>query len=180
MADGLYDEAIVDIVGPDVIVSEPYVIKVRTSLNILKFAMLMITKDLHLNDIAIRQLDFSSPFTLASNADRRTKIHALVLYFDTFFVPSGEPVPSDTEVKIVKEGDIALAEIWPVGGKAAPQRRASHGEGLQGKTKVKVTSFSTGPKSVPTHWKQTIFLLREPFTVDEGPSWHVLHTFLGA
>lgn len=29
MADGLYDEAIVDIVGPDTIVSEPYAIKVQ-------------------------------------------------------------------------------------------------------------------------------------------------------
>ena len=128
----------------------------------------MITKDLHLNDIVPRQLDFSSSFTLIANADRRTKVHAMVLYFDTFFTLTGEPVPSDTEVKIVKEGDIALAEIWPVGGKAAPQRRASQGEGLQGKAKHKVTSFSTGPKSVPTHWKQTIFLLREPVTVDEG------------
>lgn len=30
MADGLYDEAIIDVVGPDTLVSEPYVIKVRT------------------------------------------------------------------------------------------------------------------------------------------------------
>jgi protein arginine N-methyltransferase 3 len=29
MADGVYDEAIVDIVGPDTMVSEPCVIKVR-------------------------------------------------------------------------------------------------------------------------------------------------------
>lgn len=28
MADGLYDEAIVDVIGPDALVSEPYVIKV--------------------------------------------------------------------------------------------------------------------------------------------------------
>jgi protein arginine N-methyltransferase 3 len=105
-----------------------------------------------------------------STADRRTKVQALVLYFDTFFSQAGEPVSPDTEVKIVKEGDIALAEIWPVGGKAAPQRRPSQGEGLQGKVKAKVTSFSTGPKSVPTHWKQTIFLLREPITMDEGAS----------
>ena len=130
--------------------------------------MLTVMKDLHLNDIVSRQLDFSSSFALVSTADRRTKIQALVLYFDTFFCATGEPVPSDTEVKIVKEGDIALAEIWPVGGKAAPQRRPSQGGGLLGKKKVKVTSFSTGPKSVPTHWKQTIFLLREPIIVDEG------------
>lgn len=29
MAEGMFDEAIVDVVGPDAIVSEPYVIKVR-------------------------------------------------------------------------------------------------------------------------------------------------------
>lgn len=127
-------------------------------------------QDLLLKDIIPRQLDFSSSFTLVSNANRRTKIHSLVLFFDVFFTTTGEPVPSDTEVKIVKEGDIAIAEIWPVGGKAAPQRRASQGGGLQGQGKMKVTSFSTGPKSVPTHWKQTIFMLREPITVDEGES----------
>lgn len=28
MAEGLYDEAIVDVIGPEVLVSEPYMIKV--------------------------------------------------------------------------------------------------------------------------------------------------------
>jgi protein arginine N-methyltransferase 3 len=78
------------------------------------------------------------------------------------------PVPSDTEVNIIREGDIALAEIWPVGGKSAPQRRPSQGEGLHGKAKAKITSFSTSPKSISTHWKQTIFLFREPIYLDEG------------
>jgi len=35
---------------------------------------------------------------------------------------------------------------------------------------AKITSFSTGPKSTPTHWKQTLFLLREPLVVVEGNS----------
>lgn len=35
MADALYDEAIVDVVGSDAVVSEPYVLKVCTSLNLL-------------------------------------------------------------------------------------------------------------------------------------------------
>lgn len=89
-----------------------------------------------------------------------------MLYFDAFFTNTGEPVPPDVKVHIVKEGDVALAEVWPVGGKPAPKRRASLGDGI--KAKPKTISFSTGPKSVPTHWKQTIFLLREPITVDEG------------
>jgi len=150
MAEGMFDEAIVDVVGPDAIVSEPYVIK-----------------DLNLGIITPRQLDFSSSFTLISTVERRTKVHAFILYFDTFFTTTGDLVPAGTEVKIVKEGDIALAEVWPVGNKPAPQRRASMG----GKNvSTKITSFSTGPKSIPTHWKQTIFLLREPLVVVEGSS----------
>lgn len=124
-----------------------------------------------MNNIAPRQLDFSSSFKLVSTADRRTNVRSFILYFDTFFSSIGEPVPEGTKVTFVKEGDVALAEVWPVGGKPAPQRRASHGEGLGGKPKTKITSFSTGPKSVPTHWKQTLFLLREPIAIDAGKSF---------
>ncbi|KAJ8590774.1 S-adenosyl-L-methionine-dependent methyltransferase, partial [Rhizopogon salebrosus TDB-379] len=40
-----------------------------------------------------RNLDFSSPFTLTSTAPKRTKIHAFVLCFDTFFTTIGDTVP---------------------------------------------------------------------------------------
>ncbi|KAG6843104.1 hypothetical protein H0H93_002253, partial [Arthromyces matolae] len=76
---------------------------------------------------------------------------------------SGDAVPPETKVQVVKDGDVHLAEIWPAGGKRAPQRRKS-----QSAEKGLITSFSTGPQSVPTHWKQTLFLLREPITVAEG------------
>ncbi|PPQ78739.1 hypothetical protein CVT25_010742 [Psilocybe cyanescens] len=145
MANDLYDEAIVDVVGPEALLSEPYTIK-----------------DLNLGKIASRELDFISTFTLTSTAQRRTKINAFILYFDTFFTAHGGPVPPDTEVKLVKEGEAVLAELWPVGGKSALQRRQSMGKG-----KEKITSFSTGPLSTPTHWKQTIFMLREPITATE-------------
>ncbi|KAF8993501.1 protein arginine N-methyltransferase [Cyathus striatus] len=146
MTETLYDDAIVDVVGPETVLSDPVFIK-----------------DLFLGDITPRQLDFSSSFTLISTVDRRSKINSFVLYFDTFFTPSGLPVPPNTEVKFVNEGEAILAELWPVGGKPAPQRRRS-----TGKERERVSSFSTGPQSVPTHWKQTIFLLREPITVSEG------------
>lgn len=68
-------------------------------------------------------------------------------------------------VTITKEGDAVLAEVWPVGGKPIPQRRASLGAGLKGN---RVTSFSTGPLSHPTHWKQTVFFLRDSITAEEG------------
>ncbi|KAF9568765.1 arginine N-methyltransferase 3 [Agrocybe pediades] len=145
MGEGLYDEAIIDVVGPEAMLSKPYTVK-----------------DLVLGEVTPRDLDFSSSFTLVSTAQRRTKINSFILYFDTFFTAHGGPVPASTEVKIVQEGEAHLAELWPVGGKSALQRRKSLGP-----EKEKVTSFSTGPMSTPTHWKQTIFLLKEPITVTE-------------
>ncbi|KAF7365651.1 Protein arginine N-methyltransferase 3 [Mycena venus] len=151
MAHDLYDEAIVDVVGPETLLSAPFTVK-----------------DLHLGVITPRQLDFVSPFKLVSTVERRTKVNAFILYFDTFFAADGRPVPEGTEVKIVREGDPVLAEVWPVGGRPAPQRRVSSGHGKGSGEGPKITSFSTSPQSIPTHWKQTLFLLREPFVVSEG------------
>jgi type I protein arginine methyltransferase len=113
-------------------------------------------------------LNFQSPFTLISKAERQTKVHAFVLYFDTFFAPSGRPIPPETQVQIIEEGSPMLAEVWQVGGRYQPTRRASQGGWPKSPGKEKITSFSTSPKSTPTHWKQTIFLLRNPFLVQEG------------
>ncbi|EMD39598.1 hypothetical protein CERSUDRAFT_111907 [Gelatoporia subvermispora B] len=148
MGKNVYEEAIVDVVGAETMLSESCVIK-----------------DLYVPSLTPKQLDFSSPFTLVSTAERRTKIRALVLYFDTFFTSTGEPAPEDTQVHVVREGDSILAEVWPLGGRPVT-RRMSTGEHLKGRPKV--TSFSTGPASEPTHWKQTIFLLRDPIIVSEG------------
>ncbi|KDQ49228.1 hypothetical protein JAAARDRAFT_43018, partial [Jaapia argillacea MUCL 33604] len=149
MADVVYDNAVVDVVSPETLLSDPYVVK-----------------DLHIGSITTSQLSFSSTFTLTSTASRRTKVHALLLYFDTFFASDGLPIPHGTKPLIVKAGEGILAEVWPVGahgGRTKPVRRTSQGEGLR-----KVTSFSTGPESFPTHWKQTVFFLRDPIVVDEG------------
>ncbi|PCH40423.1 arginine N-methyltransferase 3 [Wolfiporia cocos MD-104 SS10] len=151
MANEVYDDAIVDVVGPETMVSAPYTIK-----------------DLNLGSVTPAQLDFAAPFTLTSTAERRTKVHAFVLYFDTFFAEDGQPVGPDVDVHVAREGDPVLAEVWPVGGRPNPARRMSSGDGLKGKSKARVTSFSTGPESEPTHWKQTIFLLRDPIHVHEG------------
>jgi type I protein arginine methyltransferase len=119
-------------------------------------------QDLYLRDITARQLDFTAPFTLVSTADRRTKVHALVLYFDTFFEATGSPISSDTPVRITRDGGGELAEVWPIGRRPSVPRRQHV------KNKHNTISFSTGPRSVPTHWKHTIFLLREPIMVTEG------------
>ncbi|KAH9932760.1 protein arginine N-methyltransferase [Epithele typhae] len=151
MGKNVYEEAIVDVVGPRTVVSEPVVVK-----------------DLFLGTITPKQLDFSAPFKLVSTSERRIKVHAFVLYFDTFFTSTGEPLPSDTPVHVIQESDPILAEVWPLGGRAYQARRMSTGDPLKGKGRPKVTSFSTGPASVPTHWKQTIFFFREPVSVAEG------------
>jgi len=150
MATNVYEDAIVDVVGPDTLASDPIVIK-----------------DVFIRNITSKQLDFSSPFKLVSSIGRRTKIHAFVLYFDTYFTVTGEPIPEDTQVHIVKEGDPILAEVWQIGGKPHVSRRMSSGDPLK-KPKPKMASFSTGPASTPTHWKQTLFLLRNPISVHEG------------
>lgn len=128
-----------------------------------------------MKDITTRQLNFSTPFTLVSTAERRTKINSFVLYFDTFFTVSGNPVPPETQVRNVKEGEAILAELWPVGGKSAPQRRQS-----QSGKKDSITSFSTGPQSSPTHWKQTVFMLEHPFFVSEGISHSIVDVYRDA
>jgi type I protein arginine methyltransferase len=92
--------------------------------------------------------------------------HAFILYFDTFFSPSGNPVPENTSVHLVKEGEPTLAEVWQVPGKS--KRKDSTCQ------KGKEVSFSTGPLSTPTHWKHTLFLLREPIKVEEGKIEHSL------
>ncbi|KAF8635937.1 hypothetical protein AX15_000108 [Amanita polypyramis BW_CC] len=146
MAEGIYDEAVVDVVGPNSLCSEPFTIK-----------------DICLRDVMTHQLDFSSDFTLTSTAEQRSKINAFVLYFDVFFNPSGQEVPEGTKVHVIKEGQAVVAELWPVGGKPASKRRQS-----SAKPKCGITSFSTGPQSTPTHWKQALFMLRDPIWVTEG------------
>ncbi|TFK70555.1 protein arginine N-methyltransferase [Pluteus cervinus] len=146
MGNDLYDEAIIDVLGPNSLLSEPYTVK-----------------DLLLSEITSRQLDFVSSFSVTSTSDRRTKANAFVLYFDTFFTSNGHPISPSTRVNVVKDGEASLAEVWPIGGKVPSKRRQS-----QGRLGERETSFSTGPQSTPTHWKQTIFLLREPITVIEG------------
>ncbi|KAF9265191.1 S-adenosyl-L-methionine-dependent methyltransferase [Marasmius fiardii PR-910] len=170
MSRDLYGEGIVDVLGPDTMLSEPFVVK-----------------DIYIPTTTPASLSFTSSFRLVSTADRRSRVSAFVLYFDTFFASSGERVPPGVEVEVVRVGEAQVAEVWPVGGKRAGERRASQCEVEERRVErrkseagrppiqrrkssyqLDVISFSTGPKSVPTHWKQTVFLVREPFSVEEG------------
>jgi protein arginine N-methyltransferase 3 len=189
MAEGVYADAAIEIVPPGSLLSEPVTVK-----------------DIHLPTATAHTLSFSAPFALTSTRAQRTKARAFVLYFDTFFPATPDPVDPDEEVHVAREGEARTAEVW------APRRRPSQPElpplsptspkmpHLPRKPSLKrplsermvegeqaqpqpqppalprarsagpqrMASFSTGPASVPTHWKQTVFLLREPIDVREG------------
>jgi protein arginine N-methyltransferase 3 len=116
-------------------------------------------EDLPIGTLQQQGLNFTSPFKLTATR-RALKAHAFILYFDTFFTPTGQSVLEDAAVTLVKEGEPSLAEVWQVPGKV--KRKDSTGG------KGKEVSFSTGPLSVPTHWKHALFLLKEPIQVEEG------------
>ncbi|KAF8529315.1 S-adenosyl-L-methionine-dependent methyltransferase [Hysterangium stoloniferum] len=141
MAADIYDDSIVDIVGEDTLVTNTVPVKLQS-------------------------LNFTSSFKLTATK-RALKAHAFILYFDTFFTPTGASVPEDATVNLVKKDEPSLAEVWQVPGKV--KRKDSAG------SKGKEVSFSTGPLSVPTHWKHTLFLLKEPIKVEEGST--ILGTF---
>jgi len=127
-------------------------------------------KDLPLQRITPKQLDFSQPFTLTVTKDKDgSTIHAFLLYFDTYFQPDGSDVPTDSVPTLHEpEGNFIPGDILPVGqlkrGKSLKEKQREY-EKEKSSTPV---SFSTGPQSLCTHWKQTVFLLRNPFKAIEG------------
>ena len=127
-----------------------------------------------------RQLDFSQSFCLIATRDG--VVHSFLLYFDTWFVPDGSDVPPDVSPTLVEvEGNFVTAEVVRVGAGAGvsaqdkdknkgqgPTRKASMMTEKEKEAKPVEVSFSTGPASLCTHWKQTVFMLRAPFKVIEG------------
>jgi len=154
MADHVYDDAIADIVSAESLVSDPECIR-----------------DLHLHTLHPGTLNFSSSFKLTATRTCN-KVHCFLLYFDAFFTTKRDPVERDKEVKLVREGEAIIAEVWQVGhrdaGGATGHDRKLERRKSSFEAKGKPTSFSTGPLSIPTHWKQTILMLREPIHIEEG------------
>ncbi|GAB1526517.1 hypothetical protein RhiTH_009684 [Rhizoctonia solani] len=159
MAKEVYDDALIEVVSADAVLTNDELIK-----------------DIPIQRVTSKNLDFSSPFVLT--ATRPGKAHALLLYFDTWFTTDGADVPSDAEPTIAKgEGDVITTDILQI--KARPElvarRKSSMGpirkKSMSGEEIIKdgkEVSFSTGPASMPTHWKQTLFLFRNPVDVKEG------------
>ncbi|CUA74805.1 protein arginine N-methyltransferase 3 [Rhizoctonia solani] len=159
MAKEVYDDALIEVVSADAVLTNDDLIK-----------------DVPIQRVTPKNLDFSSPFVLT--ATRPGKAHALLLYFDTWFTTDGADVPPDAEPTIAKgEGDVVTTDVLQI--KARPElvarRKSSMGplrkKSVSGEEMIKdgkEVSFSTGPASMPTHWKQTLFLFRNPVDLKEG------------
>ncbi|KAH7096731.1 S-adenosyl-L-methionine-dependent methyltransferase [Auriculariales sp. MPI-PUGE-AT-0066] len=149
----VYEEAVIDVVPPTSLVSDPVSVR-ELALHTLK-----------LSD------SFSAPFTLTATRPC-TKVRAFVLYFDCFFATDRETTPPGAPVTFVSQDEAQTAEVWPIGLSRAKSTDVPRPGPMRRKSSVdpkgKPVSFSTGPQSVATHWKQTIFLLQEPIIVKPG------------
>ncbi|PWN33453.1 S-adenosyl-L-methionine-dependent methyltransferase [Meira miltonrushii] len=110
--------------------------------------------ELPLHTIAPHQPSFSAPFAL--RVQRDCTIQAFISWFDTWFTPDGKPTlgglppvttecPQDGEVRGL---DLKRDNVVPKNTDKADQK------GL-------TVSFTTSPFGPETHWKQTLFVLKE-------------------
>lgn len=101
-----------------------------------------------------KSLDFHSNFELTATSD--STIRAFLTHFDTFFSPhagaEASQVSLDTDVDIVKYGISDYDQEVPAQTSGAATR----------------VSFTTGPRGTETHWRQVVFLLREPIHIRSG------------
>ncbi|KAJ1799109.1 hypothetical protein LPJ59_002052 [Coemansia sp. RSA 2399] len=101
---------------------------------------------------AASKLDFSSTFVL--KATRKATVHAFLGYFDVAFSRTQTPPgPSRSELCLPAYAD----DDQTPASKALWRRPESVMHG-----------FTTGPHGTATHWKQTVFLLREPIDMELG------------
>lgn len=114
--------------------------------------------DLELHKIPPVQPEFNSPFTITVR--EKCTVYGFVSWFDTWFTP--KDVPSDS---------LPLCRVSP-----PIEANEVHGIGLRGNQVVppsddasgQTVSFTTSPFGRPTHWKQTVFLLKTPLEVEAG------------
>lgn len=156
MAKGVFDEAYTEVLKKEVVVTD-----VATLL------------DLPLCVLPTKQPTFRSPFTIKVAKDG--PIHGFVSWFDTWFMTSAEPykregdnavqladgeeldLPTCTTAELITE-DVPALKLK--GNEVAPEPSTpSNGE---------VVSFTTSPFGKATHWKQTVFLIKEPLEAKAG------------
>lgn len=164
MTEGLFDEAYVETLAPESIVS-----------NVVDIF------DLPLGILPARQPVFRSPFKLRLQKD--ATVHGFTSWFDTWFMGSHQPYLSDDKGKPIqpKGGqalDLPPCTIKPVEPSDVPGIELLGNRIIQAPTQEQLekdaqagglpVSFTTGPFGKPTHWKQSVFLLKEPIVAKQG------------
>ncbi|KAG8988368.1 hypothetical protein FRB90_002795 [Tulasnella sp. 427] len=134
MAEEVYDEAVSEVVKEDCMLGEAATVK-----------------DIPVQHIAIKQLDFVAPFTLTTT--RSGELNSFIVYFDTFFTTDGKDLEPDAKVELHK-GDWAPGEVLQLG------RRNS--EGLDGHRRQKSVD------SIGGHSRKSSRDLSGPPPVEQG------------
>lgn len=147
MTTGLLDEAFVDVLPKEEVVSDSYV-----------FA------DLNLPTLPAKQPEPSSEFELVlTSKPEGGMVNGFISWFDTFFFPSST-VPSDATVEC-PEFNLTEKDVRGLDLKKSQLAEEQEGKGEKGE----MVCFSTSPYSKETHWQQTLFVLKEPITgVEKG------------
>lgn len=145
--------------------------------------------ELPLHTITAKQPSFTSPFAL--RVERDCTIQAFVSWFDTWFTPDGKPVPgrraknesSDDDHDDDDDDDSQIApgktlEGLPPVSTTCPEESEVRGLQLSRDSIVPKSSdiesrgttisFTTSPFGPETHWKQTLFVLKEPIEAKKG------------
>ncbi|CEH14204.1 Protein arginine N-methyltransferase PRMT1 and related enzymes [Ceraceosorus bombacis] len=155
MRHGLEDEAWTEHVSSESIVSSVATIQ-----------------DLPLEHIPSKQPTFVAPFSLIMSSS--TTVHGFISWFDTWFSPNHLPLPSKGRQEM--PGGEKLAGLPPCETRT-PELADVRGMNLRGGAIVdaasdedggEVVSFTTGPAGRETHWKQTLFILKEPIQASKG------------
>ncbi|KAJ1964790.1 hypothetical protein GGI12_001196 [Dipsacomyces acuminosporus] len=116
------------------------------------------------------KLDFASSFAIEATRDAR--IHAFLGYFDVAFSrDQSSPGPPHEELCL------PVYATSTVNSDSDSSKRSDGGDGGDGNISPKslwkqpeasMNGFTTGPHGTPTHWKQTVFVLKEPVDAKQG------------
>ncbi|KAJ9106082.1 hypothetical protein QFC21_001221 [Naganishia friedmannii] len=116
-----------------------------------------IVKDINTHAATVKSLDFHSDFELVakpSTSGSAVQIRAFITWFDTFFshdssVFGQAPSSQDCSTEFFSD-DAYERSIESVNSDKAD------------------VSFTTGPRGKPTHWKQVVFMLKQPVSLEQG------------